>query len=37
MYLPEISEDEDTHQVHYAWTVAWENWRRRFGKKAKAA
>jgi hypothetical protein len=37
MYLPEISEDEDTAEVGFAWTVAWENWRRRFGKKAKAA
>jgi hypothetical protein len=37
MYLPEISEDEDTVAVNCAWTVAWENWRRRFGKKAKAA
>ena len=37
MYVPEISEDEDAAGVLCAWTVAWENWRRRFGKKAKAA
>ena len=36
-YLPNITEDEDRNEVIYAWTVAMEDWKARFGKKRKAA
>jgi hypothetical protein len=36
-YLPKITEEDDRDEVYYAWTLAMEDWRDRFGKKAKAA
>lgn len=36
-YLPRITDEADRQEAIYAWTLVMENWKKRFGKKAKAA